>query len=262
MSYRRPPVKVKGPARDVAIFLHKLIYRLARNWLGVIGAVSFIFVGVAFLAPILMHYGATDAAYSIYRLYSGLCHQLAYRSWFLFGAQPAYPRELAHTSLTPFEVYAARDPAFAHIENLYEWSPALQNAARAFVGNDEMGYKAALCERDVAIYLGIFLATLLFRPVRGRIRPAPMWLYGWLGILPIAIDGLSQLLSPTGALWPPRESTPLFRTVTGILFGVMNGWLAFPVLEESARSLAEEVRGKLERAGVSGFAPGSDRGDV
>jgi hypothetical protein len=30
-----------------------------------------------------------------------------------------------------------------------------------------------------------------------------------------------------------RESTPFLRTVTGLLFGLLNVWLAYPYLEES-----------------------------
>jgi uncharacterized membrane protein len=76
-------------------------------------------------------------------------------------------------------------------------------------------------------------------------------LYLLLGLGPIGLDGFSQLLSnPPLSLWPARESTPLFRTVTGALFGLMNGWLALPYLEEAMRETRQEVTAKLRRAGV------------
>ena len=47
------------------------------------------------LAPVLMKAGWTTPANWIYKAYSLVCHQLSYRSFFLFGEQYAYPRELA-----------------------------------------------------------------------------------------------------------------------------------------------------------------------
>jgi uncharacterized membrane protein len=56
------------------------------------------------------------------------------------------------------------------------------------------------------------------------------------GVLPMAIDGGTQFLSGFGLTAPGslvRESTPLLRTATGLLFGLLNVWLAYPYLEES-----------------------------
>ena len=41
-----------------------------------------------------MQAGATGPARVIYGLYGGLCHQLGYRSWYLFGERAAYPRDI------------------------------------------------------------------------------------------------------------------------------------------------------------------------
>jgi uncharacterized membrane protein len=124
--------------------------------------------------------------------------------------------------------------------------------AREFTGNDRLGYKVALCERDVAIYGGIFLSGLLFAVLRKRIKPLPIGFWILIGILPIAIDGGSQLLAqlPLGFL-TPRESTPFLRTLTGLLFGVANVWLAYPYLEETMQELRVMVSMKLAGAGES-----------
>jgi hypothetical protein len=53
------------------------------------------YVGLPFLAPVLVKAGATVSASLIYRGYSLMCHQLAFRSWFLFGEQAIYPRQAA-----------------------------------------------------------------------------------------------------------------------------------------------------------------------
>jgi uncharacterized membrane protein len=95
--------------------------------------------------------------------------------------------------------------------------------------------------------------------VRRRVRPLPWLLYGVIGILPIAIDGFSQLFSQFPyntisvfgwepfAVFPYRESTPELRTLTGGLFGLANAWLAFPYISQSMAEIERELATKLAR---------------
>ena len=94
-----------------------------------------IYVGLSFLAPILMNAGATGPATLIYRGYGFVCHQLAYRSWFLYGDQVAYPRAAAQVDeLDTYAEATGFSEAGSNAELL---------AARAFLGNEEVGYKVA-----------------------------------------------------------------------------------------------------------------------
>ncbi|NPA93374.1 MAG: DUF2085 domain-containing protein [Chloroflexi bacterium] len=209
----------------------RFLHWFSRHWLLVFNVVVGLYVGLAFLAPVLMKVGWERPAKIIYRGYSFTCHQLAFRSWFLFGEQPAYPRAAAHVSgLVPYGQATGLD------EN-----DLLQ--ARAFIGNDKIGYKVAMCERDVAIYGGILLFGLLFGLFRCKLPPLPWYWWLILGWLPIGLDGFSQLLSqiPHSPL-PYRESTPLLRTVTGFLFGFTTAWFGYPLVEESM----QESRKALE----------------
>lgn len=227
---------------------NRLVLRVSRHWLTIILIFLFFYAGLSVAAPVLMKAGYTNAANVLYKIYGPMCHQFAFRSWFLFGEQSFYPREIAGSDLTPFEVYAAREPYFDGID-LNTWSADLQVAAREFRGNEEMGYKVALCERDVAIYATMFLVGLAFAAVRRRLRPVPIWLYVLLGLGPIGLDGFSQLLSyPPFELWPLRETLPGYRVVTGAMFGMMNIWLAFPYLEISMRETIETIEAKLDTA--------------
>ena len=70
-------------------------YWLSNHYMLLFNLIVLVYVGVPFLAPVFMDVGWQCPAKIIYKIYSPLCHQLAYRSWFLFGEQPAYPRELA-----------------------------------------------------------------------------------------------------------------------------------------------------------------------
>jgi uncharacterized membrane protein len=130
---------------------------------------------------------------------------------------------------------------------------AFQLRSAAFVGNDEMGYKMTLCERDISIYTSLFIVGLIYsRPfVRRRLRPVPLLLFFWLGVLPIGIDGFSQLLGyPPANFWSPRETLPFFRVLTGTLFGAMTGWLGYPYLEMSMQDARREIEAKLAARGI------------
>ncbi len=229
-----PPAK----SQERAINLHKILLFFSKRWLAIVNLLVFLYVGLPFSAPVLIKAGATRPASVIYALYNPMCHQLAFRSWFLFGEQAAYPVEIAGTGLTPYgEATGFEEDDF--------WG------ARDFIGTERLGYKVALCQRDVAIYGGILLGGLLFTLIRGRLKPISLALWLLIGVFPIALDGGSQLLSNLPFLsFPIRESTPLLRTVTGLLFGIMNVWLAFPYVEESMREMRVMVTSKLAGAGV------------
>ncbi|MEK7311485.1 MAG: DUF2085 domain-containing protein [Chloroflexota bacterium] len=230
------PKPVTGRQREFVIWLDKQIYAFSKHWLAVFNVVVLIYVGLPFLAPVLMKAKLTAPANLIYTAYSPLCHQFAFRSWFLFGPK-AYYEASEFQQLTGIDSY----------DLVQRW------AAKAFVGNEAMGFKVAYCERDVAIYGAIVIAGLIFAAVRTTgygIKPVHWLIYGIVGLGPIGIDGFSQLLSqPPFNLWTLRESTPLLRTLTGFLFGAMNVWLAYPYVEESFAEIKLELETKLSKIG-------------
>ena len=226
--------------------------KLARNWLKVVLTLLVIYVTLPFVAPVLLKAGVTGPANLIYNAYSPLCHQFAFRSFFLFGEQPVYPRENTGSNWTSFDAYAQDMPEFEGV-NLDEFGLDLVNAARRFRGNEELGYKLTLCERDIFIYLALTMGGFLYAipVVRRRLRPVPILLYVFLGLGPIGLDGFSQLLGyPPFEFWPPRETLPIFRVVTGALFGFMNAWLAFPYLERAMYDTRMQIQTKLHNAGI------------
>jgi uncharacterized membrane protein len=107
----------------------------------------------------------------------------------------------------------------------------------------------ALCERDIAIYGGILLFGLAFSLTGRRIKHLPWYFWLLFGILPIAIDGFSQLLSqPPLGFFPYRESTPLLRSITGFLFGFTTAWFGFPIVEESMVDVRRYYGQKMAKA--------------
>jgi len=206
----------------------------SNHYMVLLNLFSFFYLFMAVMAPTLMKVGWERPAKVIYTVYRPLCHQLAFRSFFLFGEQLVYPRELAGV-----EGFATYGEATGFDENDLI-------TARQFLGNEVLGYKMALCQRDFAIYSAILLFGLIFSATGKKIKPLPWYLWLILGLGPIGLDGFSQLLSQIGLGifdWLPiRESTPFLRALTGGLFGLATAWFGFPYLEESVQENRREMQ--------------------
>lgn len=215
--------------------MDRFVLWLSKHYMLLFNLVLFFYVGLAFLAPVLEKNGYNSPAQAIYKTYSFLCHQLAFRSYFLFGEQAVYPLERAGVAgVLPYEA------EIGHVDIM---------SARLFTGNDQVGYKVALCERDIAIYTGFLVFGIVFSLFKNKGKPLNWLVWIIIGILPIAFDGFSQLpgLAEQAPAWLPiRESTPLLRTLTGLLFGVSTAWFLFPYVAESMNDTRGILIGKLQ----------------
>ena len=205
---------------------------IAKRYLVLLNLFMFLYVGLPFLAPTFMKLGAELPARAIYRIYKPLCHQFGFRSFFLFGGQMFYP--LAEAGLNDVKTFEE----VSGITNLDDPYSLTRFEARNYIGEENVGYKVALCERDIAIYLAILAFGIVFALTGRRIKSLHWVLWILIGIAPIGLDGFSQLFSQFNWQWlasivPYRESTPLLRVLTGALFGLCTAWFAYPNVEES-----------------------------
>jgi len=210
--------QVTGRLRDFVVAVDRLIFQFARHWLLVFNLLLGLYVGLPVLAPALMASGVEGPARLIYTVYRPMCHQLPWRSFFLFGEQPYYSKD-----------YLISQVGAEPLATLW--------TAGSFLGTLELGYKIALCERDVATYGAMLLAGVLFGLVKKRLKPLP-WLVFVLFLLPMAIDGGLQFIGL-------RESTPLLRVITGGLFGLGAIWLAYPYFEMGMQDVQQELYHKF-----------------
>lgn len=232
--------QISPAERRIILIIDRIVVFVAQHWLLLVILALTVYAGLPVLAPVLMHYGMTGLADAIYRVYSLTCHQLAYRSFFVFGAQPAYSIDQLH-ALVP-------GAAGESMLSLY-W--------RDFLGNSELGFKMAWCERDAAIYFAMILGSVLFAMVRRQLKPLN-WRVYLCFVAPIVIDGLWQLMtSPTLLLpfLPVHESTAALRVLTGALFGLGSIWLIFPYVQVAMRdahtdALAQYQRGKAHESAL------------
>ncbi len=209
---------------------------LSKNLIHLVNLFLFLYAGLPFLAPVLMKADMTTPAKVIYTIYSPLCHQLGFRSWFLFGEQIFYPRDLAGI------------PGVKTFEEATGIKSTDILKARDYVGDERVGYKVALCERDTAIYGSMLVFGIIFLLTGKKMKSLPWFVWIAFGLIPIGLDGFSQLPGLAGGLpgWVPmRESTPMLRVITGVLFGGTTAAYLFPLLEESMRETRTFLTSKL-----------------
>jgi len=210
-SNQVPTDRIDAAVHSTNRSMTAILHWISRHWLLLanIGIGSLIILPV--LAPICMHLGLTTLGESLYRLFRASCHQLPERSFFLFGKQAVY-------SLETLRQLAGDIPL-------------------RYIGNPEIGYKIAVCERDTAIYGSMFLTGLLFNFMR-NMKPLRIKLFLVMA-LPMVIDGTGGLIG----LW---SGTWLNRVVTGILFGSACILLCYPYLNQGMQDIYTETQSLLE----------------
>ena len=174
-DFRRTPL---GPrARRLVRAARSGSFWFARHWLALANGINLLVLAGSAAIPAMTAAGLYGLASPLFASYRLVCHQLPYRSFFLFG------------------------------------------------------YQMSMCERNVAIYAAMGLAGLAFG-LSGRRWKALPWSWYLLLLLPIAVDGFTQLFGL-------RESNWQLRLLTGGLFGVATVWLAYPYLERYASEILE-----------------------
>jgi uncharacterized membrane protein len=234
----------KSENRRIVVFLDRCVFWLSKHWLAIFNTLAFLYVGLPILSPVLLYLGLEGPGGLIQNMYKPpICHQLPQRSWFLFGPKLAY-------SLPELMDYFGIEPHLRQLDDIQ----AVYIATK--YGEPGLGYKVALCQRDVAIYGTILIAGLVYVLLRHRwkVRPIPWWIYVAFGIVPIGMDGGYQWVTYTlnymlpilfsiESPLPVHETTPAMRVLTGTLFGLATVWLMYPHVQDAM----EDFQGTLRK---------------
>jgi uncharacterized membrane protein len=226
-----PSSRAEDAANRVAGAVDRIAAWIARHWLAIFNTIVALFIAVPFMAPVLLRLGTEGgcepcraAGRLIYVVYSVTCHQLPERSYFLFGPQRTY-------TVSALEASGAL-PVGLNI---------VQRTILRFAGTPEVGYKVALCERDLAIFGSLLVGGLAFGAARNILRRRgrevprlPLWAYVAI-LAPMVIDGGTQLFGL-------RESNWILRSITGALFGLATVWLAYPLIQEAMTDISRTNR--------------------
>jgi uncharacterized membrane protein len=226
------------------------------HWLGILLTLFLLFNLGPWFAPVFMKFGWTTPATVTYTLYSPLCHQMAQRSFFLFGEDVMYAPEAL---------------PFALSGNTGEDTRRL----RQFRGNEELGWKIAWSDRMISMYGGLWFAMLLIATLSRfrRIRPLPLWVFV-LTLLPMLLDGGTHMISDfdglqagfrydnawlaslTGHALPDGfylgddlgSFNSWMRLLSGVVFGFGVIWFVFPYLLQAVEQASLTLRDQLYRA--------------
>jgi len=218
--------------------------RLSSHWLQIFLVLYGIWVFTPFLAPFFMYIGWTGAGKTIYFIYSFFCHQLPERSFFLFGEKSMY-------SLN--EIQAA-------------WRDSINPLIlRRFIGSEVMGWKVAWSDRMISFYTSVWVFTVLWWPLRRKIKPLAWWRFVLL-LLPLIMDGGTHTLSDFAGIGQGFRDTnqwlaimtnnsfpatfyagdalgsfnSIMRFISGLLAGLGIVWLAFPYFFQT-QALTQEL---------------------
>ncbi len=241
--------------KSAAAIANRMVYWLSRNWLLIFMLGWGILIGLPWLAPVFMKLGWTGAAKVIYLLYALECHQLPERSYFLFGSKMTY--------------------SLAEIQAV--WQPTNNPLIlRQFLGNEQMGWKVAWCERTTWWYGSIWITALAYRFLRRQmptftLRALVLW------ALPMALDGGTHFISDLiefgnsfrdNNAWLAMLTNHIFpsafyagdafgsfnlwmRMITGVVLGIAVVWFAFPQVEAAMNDLVQRIELKFRKAGLS-----------
>ena len=233
-SVASPP----GTALTVASVVPRAkVPALSRLWFPAVALLLGLYVGLPWLAPVLMRLGWSEPARVVYAFYSTQCHQMAQRSFFLFG-----PKAMYSTAELGTLAGVGGDPL----------------ALREFIGSAQLGWKVAWSDRMVSMYTSLLAFALLAWPFRKRLTPLPIWAFVLLAF-PMALDGGTHFLSDlaglgqgfrdqnawlaalTGNAFPPwfyagdalGSFNSWMRLLSGTFFGLGVVWTAFPHIERA-----------------------------
>ncbi|MEO8393767.1 MAG: DUF2085 domain-containing protein [Chloroflexota bacterium] len=232
----------------------RAIYTFTRYWLILFILLFGIYNLLPFLAPVAMKFGWTSLGNTIYDVYSTQCHQMAQRSFFLFGTKPMYELNELPVSLT----------GQIGLDEL---------ALRAIRGNEVLGWKVAWSDRMVYMYGSLWLASIMYYVLRQPTRkPMRLWIFVFM-LIPLTLDGITHLLSDLNGLtsgfrydngWLARLTNNVFansfyigdalgsfnatvRFFSGVLFGFAVAGLVLPLLDSEMHRTGQILVGKLEK---------------
>jgi uncharacterized membrane protein len=186
----------------------RLTLGLARHWLTIFIVAFGILNILPIVAPVTMRLGWMPIGDAIYTFYSPLCHQMAQRSFFLFGPQVMNDLNALPLNFTGNKV-------------------ADMLLLREFQGNQELGWKVAWSDRMVAMYGGFWLAGVIYSLLRRnrRLKPISIWI---LLLLPAIAERILHLMSDLVGLTTVRYNSGCHLTAhshqTSFIKGIPSGF--------------------------------------
>lgn len=195
-----------------------LYYKL--HW--ILSLFFIVYVTFPIMAPYFLQSDTPQVGWWIHTVYHFGCHQRPERSLFFYGDKISY-------SSSELEAFGYQGSIIGY----------------PFVGNTEIGFKTALCVRDLFLYSSMGITGILICANRLRVS-INKWLIVF-GIMPMVLDGgiqfISEFLYYSQSRWGLELAKPFYisnnvtRALTGTLFGITFGII---LIGELKKVLTEE----------------------
>ncbi len=216
---------------------NRLALWLSKHWLAGANTFFLTYVGLPFLAPLLLANGYPGAANFIYQIYNFTCHQLPSRAYFIAGEQVC----MCHRCIAIYATLFLGGLLFGLVRRRLK--PLSFNWYLLFLlpmGLD--GGIGFVSELSRVIPMGLlWLVSLTIIGLVGLLLHKQKQLTWQVYLVfSAALLGLIYV-----QFFGPHQSNLFLRTVTGFLFGLGTVWFAYPLMEESFQEIGEETGAKL-----------------
>jgi hypothetical protein len=204
--------KLKGLSKYISeiVFIFLIIYLL-----------------VSIFAAIALKLGWDDIGDTIHKIYRIFCHQRIERSPLLFGSDP----QIFYTS-EELKALGAIPEYNPHVPVIF----SNEVFGYPYTGNANVGFKTALCIRDLALYVGmIALGSFYFARIYIKDTLTKFnWRIAVILMMPMVLDVGIQIIAQVFS-WDFISDEYIGsiskRIVTGLLFGIGFGMIVFPNLK-------------------------------
>jgi uncharacterized membrane protein len=225
--------------RNLVLWADRRILWLSKHWLAVANTFFFLYVGLPFLAPLLLATGFYNAANTIYSAYRLTCHQLPSRAYFIWGEQVA----LCHRDIAIYATLLAGGLVFSFVRHRLR-PPALRWYVFFMVPIAlDAGMAMASEWLQFTNMTNLWVIGLIAMGITSMILRSQNYLT-WHSYLFFAFGPLSLIYLH---YFGPHQSNLYLRNITGFILGVGTVWYAYPYLEESFNEIRQQVRTKLAK---------------
>lgn len=232
---------VGGFSRNLVLWTDRRVLWVSKHWLALANTFFLLYVGLPILAPVLLAYGFTGPANTIYSLYRAACHQLPSRSYFVLGEQVAF----CQRDIAIYGTLFLGGLVYSLVRHRLK-PPSLRWYVFFLV--------------PIAVDGGMQLANQLMRVASIHI----LWGIGLIamGLVTAMLYSRNYLtwhsyiffaFGPLSLIYlqffdPHYHSDWLRRSITGFIFAIGTVWFAYPYLEESFAEMYQDVSAKLAKA--------------
>lgn len=229
------------PLGDFGLRLERRVNRfslwLSKHWLAAANLFFFTYVGLPFLAPLLLAAGYNRAANMIYQMYNLACHQFPSRAYFVAGEQVCMCQRCVAMYGTIFLgglVYGLVRPRLKPLS--FRWyllflAPIALDGGLALLGELSQVVPTYIL---AGLGLGILVVIGLLVYMRKQLNRFSILLLfiGLLAVIYVQFFG-------------PHDSNHALRTITGFIFGVGTVWFVYPMMDEAFGDVRRESQAKL-----------------